>query len=183
MVTMLSSGCMGFSFGIKGVDKSSKKTTIAGVVVDNTGATGVKIGKGALKADIKTDLKATGADLSKKISIGGDQSIVNQGVDMKTLIYIIGAFMALLTTIVTAVLADQKLLNGRLIKQLAKKDIIILDLANDQKEILLKILPMFILMKDREAFESFMKFKNESDGKIDTKIQQMKSKKGWFSKK
>jgi len=125
-VMMFSVSCMGWGFGIKGVDNSKKKTQIAGAIVEE--ATGVKTGKIKMKADVKADVKAMGADLSKKTSISGGQHI--EGVDMQTLMYIIGGFFTLMTGLI-----------AKMFLQLAKKDRIILDLGNDAKEILLKILP------------------------------------------
>ena len=171
---LLSSGCMGFlGKKVKGDDKSIKKTQIAGAIVEtkvDAKADVKAMAKIDAKAEVKADVKATGADLSKKTSITGGQHI--EGVDMKTLAYIIGAFMALLTTIMTAIIADAKILAGKFMRQLSDARGTILDLGNDSKELFLKITPLFILMHDKEAYESFMKFKIEYEGKIDAKTQE-----------
>lgn len=154
MVTCLSSGCAGFGLGIKAVkgDDNSVKESNFGV---NT--------KVKASANVKADVKATGLDMSKTI---GTEIISNQGVDMETLMYILGGFFTLMTGLIT-----------KMFIQLAKKDQIILDLGNDGKEILLKIIPMFILMHDKEAFESFMKLKIEYETAVDKKVQEATAKK------
>ena len=170
MITMLSSGCLGWGLGVKGVkgdDNSRKNTIIGGALIEK--ASGIE--KAEVKADMKAEVKATGADLSKNTSIGGNQAINTQGVDMKTLAYIIGAFITLLTTIFTVVLADQKILNMRMMRQLKDKDIIILDLANDQKEILLKIMPLFVLMHSESAYQVYAENKIAEIEEVEKKIK------------
>jgi len=165
-VFFLSSGCFGlFGKKVGGDDKSIKKTQIAGVLAETKVEAKADVkatAKVNAKAEVKADVKATGADLSKRTSISGGQHI--EGVDMKTLAYIIGSFMALLTTIMTAVITDQKILIGRMIKRAEKKDIQFLDIANDAKEILLKILPQVDATIHR-AYENGLKALEEKKSK------------------
>lgn len=159
MVIGLSSGCMGWGFGVKAVkgnDNSVKKTQIAGAIVEK--ATGIE----------KAEVKATGVDMSKKIGV---ENISNQGVDMKTLVYIIGAFIGLLSTLMGAVIADQKLQNGRAFKQLREKDKIILDLANDQKEMFKYTMPILVLMHNAESYKMYADNKIEEIEKIEADIK------------
>jgi len=161
-VFFLSSGCLGLvGKKVGGDDKSIKKTQIAGVLAET------KV-EAKAKVDAKAEIKAKGVDLSKTIT-GGQ---VNQGVDMKTLMYIIGAFITLLTTIMGAVIADAKILAGRLMNQLTDARSTILDLGNDVKEYSLKIMPMFILMHNKEAFESLMKYKAEYEKEFNEKVRE-----------
>lgn len=132
-IFFLSSGCAGFGKKVGRDDNSVKKTQIAGVIAEvKVEATGVKAKK------IEATAEITGADLSKKEVIGGDKIVTN---DAKMIMYIFGAVMTLMSTIFTGVMGFMGLLIKKMFKQLAEKDKIILDLGNDAKEILLKILP------------------------------------------
>ncbi len=125
-IFMLSSGCAGLVKTVKGDDKSVKKTQIAGAIVEEVKVTGIK------KADMKADVK--GLDLSKKTEISGGQHI--EGVDMTTLMYLAGGVFGLMTAIITFM--------GTMLtasyRRMKEKDVIILDLANDIKEILPKVM-------------------------------------------
>ena len=146
-LALINTGCQASLLGsIKGQDNSvnHKKTNIAGAVVEHAEATGIKKANANVKAN--ANIKATGLAIDKSShraevnKVGGNQTKTTTN-DSKMIIYIFGAVLTLMSTIFTGIVGFMGLLVRKMFKQLAKKDVIILDLGNDAKQILLQILP------------------------------------------